>query len=287
MENTVSRIERDDKRTVVLLGGHENAVACARRFTRAGITTVAVNEKSSPVFDSRGVIPIVVDGRDFVRAVTEWLQGEGLAWEGSVVIPLSDHALLGIAEALDASRDNYRFAVVDFDVARSMLDKQAATDLAREAGIATPTQWIPPKEGSIPFLQDLTYPLIMKPRRTTELLQLSGMKHIRVDMESELDQHLRSCEASRADSCSMNSSRAEMTFCRATTLSDHLLARHCSSSRSVSTAVTRRIRVARHFTRWSTFQRPPERGGLSSTTWESSGLRTLSSSVVSVLASSS
>lgn len=190
MPDTVSPRGDGDKPAVVLLGGAENAVACARRFTRAGIPTVVVNRDASPVFNSRGVIPRRL-GPEFNKEVAvDWLKGEGLEWRGAVVVPLSDHSLLALMEDYDASSANYRLAVFDPDLAVAMLDKQTTTELAREAGIATPRQWAPPDDGPIPFLDDLVYPLIMKPRRNFELAGRTGEKHVRVDDRAELTARL-------------------------------------------------------------------------------------------------
>ena len=190
MPDTVPPRGDGDNPPVVLLGGAENAVACARRFTRAGIETIAVNRESSAVLSSRGVIGRSV-GVNFNRATaTTWLQGDGLAWKGAVVIPLSDHALLGLLDDLAASSENFRLAVFDSELALAMLDKETTIDLARAAGIAVPRQWAPPAEGPIPFLDELTYPLIMKPRRNFELAGRTGWKHVRVDRPADLDEHL-------------------------------------------------------------------------------------------------
>lgn len=175
---------------VVLLGGAENAVACARRFTRAGIETIVVNRDAAPALNSRGVIGRPLGAAFSSAAATTWLRGEGLRWRGAVVIPLSDHALLGLLDDHAASRANYRLALIDADLALAMLDKKTTVDLAREAGIGVPGQWVPPDEGPIPFLDDLTYPLIMKPRRNFELAVRTGLKHVRVDQATDLDDYL-------------------------------------------------------------------------------------------------
>jgi predicted ATP-grasp superfamily ATP-dependent carboligase len=178
MSDTVSPRGDGDNPPVVLLGGAENAVACARRFTRAGIETIAVNRDMAAVLSSRGVVAASV-GADFTRATaTAWLKGEGLRSPGAVVIPLSDHALLGVLDDYAAASDHYRLATFDPELALAMLDKQATLELAEDAGVG------------IPFLDELTYPLIMKPRRNFELAGRTGWKHVRVDSRADLDEHL-------------------------------------------------------------------------------------------------
>lgn len=190
MPDTVSPRGDADNPPVVLLGGAENAVACARRFTRAGIETVAVNRDGAAVFSSRGVVDAST-GTDFTRSgASAWLRGDGQAWPGAVVIPLSDHALLGMLDDYATVCERFRPATFDPELAPAMLDKQTTLELAREAGIGAPMQWVPPEEGPIPFLAELTYPLIMKPRRNFELAGRTGWKYVRVDSRDELDEHL-------------------------------------------------------------------------------------------------
>jgi D-aspartate ligase len=190
MPDTVSPRGDADNPPVVLLGGAENAVACARRFARAGIETIAVNRDAAPVLSSRGVTGAAI-GADFSREGTAaWLRGDGLAWAGAVVIPLSDHALLGLIDDYAASSERYRLATFDREVALAMLDKQTTLELAQEAGVSIPAQWAPPADGPIPFLDELTYPIIMKPRRNFELAGRTGRKHVRVDSRADLDEHL-------------------------------------------------------------------------------------------------
>ncbi|MDX2378686.1 MAG: ATP-grasp domain-containing protein [Acidimicrobiia bacterium] len=190
MPDTVSLHGDGDKPAVILLGGAENAVACARRFTRAGIETVAVNRDAAAVLSSRGVIRAST-GTEFTReTTTAWLAGDGRRWEGAVVIPLSDHALLGLLDDETFARETYRLATFDSEVALAMLDKQTTLELAREAGIAVPRQWAPPAEGPIPFIDELTYPLIMKPRRNFELARRTGWKHVHADSRADVDEHL-------------------------------------------------------------------------------------------------
>jgi predicted ATP-grasp superfamily ATP-dependent carboligase len=190
MPDTVSPRGDGDNPPVVLLGGAENAVACARRFTRAGIETIAVNRDTAAVLSSRGVVRAST-GTDFTRATaTAWLSGDGLRWAGAVVISLSDHALLGVLDDYATASANYRLATFDPELALAMLDKQTTLELARDAGIGAPQQWVPPAEGAIPFLDELTYPLIMKPRRNFELAARTGWKHVRVDSRADLHEHL-------------------------------------------------------------------------------------------------
>ena len=90
MRRTVSSTRAADVPPVVLLGGSENAVACARYFVAAGITTVVVQSEGAPALHSRGVVRRQIDATLDAERIAAWLSGDGLEWSGSVVLPLSD-----------------------------------------------------------------------------------------------------------------------------------------------------------------------------------------------------
>lgn len=195
MTGTVSPIGLENKPPVVLLGGAENAVACARRFLADGITTVVVQGDGAPALHCRGVVPRPVASKLGATDVVDWLTGDGLEWSGAVVIPLSDQALLGVVEEYPAVVEHYRPALLSPEVVAAVLDKQRTLELAREAGVDAPRQWIVPATGLSSLLGDLEFPVILKPRRNFELLAIAGCKYIRVDHPSEMPRHVEIMES--------------------------------------------------------------------------------------------
>jgi len=195
MTRTVSSMSDEDKPPVVLLGGAENAVACARRFVGDGITTVVVQAEGAPALRSRGVVRRPLGPKLEAADVTDWLSGAGLEWSGAVVVPLSDQALLGLVEDHPAVVEHYRPAVLTPSVVSAMLDKQRTLELAAEAGVDAPRQWLVPPGGPESLIDGLDFPVILKPRRNFELLALTGCKYLRVDDPSEISRHLATMEA--------------------------------------------------------------------------------------------
>jgi predicted ATP-grasp superfamily ATP-dependent carboligase len=175
----------------LLLGGAENAVACARRFAGAGIETVVVNRAGTPALRSRRIVPAATGQTFDEDTLREWLDGATGRWGGAVVIPLSDPALRVMAHSYDHLSESFRPALMNPVVVEAMLDKQRTVELARAGGIRVPRQWEIPENTSIEELDgELEYPLILKPRRTSELVQSCGRKYLRADSESQLRRHL-------------------------------------------------------------------------------------------------
>jgi D-aspartate ligase len=190
MRSTVTPMKDNNNPPVLLLGGAENAVACARRFTGQRITTVVVNSEHAPALRSRGVVRRGLGAKLDAATLGSWLAGKGLEWAGSVLIPLSDQALLALIEHEELLSTAYRPALFDSTVAAAMLDKQATLDLAKDSGVSTPRQWVVSPDGIEPMVAELEFPIILKPRRNFELVSLIGRKHIRVENIGELRQQL-------------------------------------------------------------------------------------------------
>lgn len=190
MTRTVSPIGDQDKPPVILLGGAENAVACARRFVADDIETVVVQADRAPALRCRGVVRQPLGSRLEAADVVRWLNGPGLDWKGAVVIPLSDQALLAVVEHHPAIREHYRPAVLDPAVVAAMLDKQRTLELARAAGVDAPKQWLIPESGPESLIDELDFPVILKPRRNFELLAVAGCKYLHAGSPTEFARHV-------------------------------------------------------------------------------------------------
>lgn len=189
MTDTVPSPGGLDQPPVLLLGGSENAVSCARRFTGAGIPTVVVNKDSAPALRSRGVIPEGL-GADFDGPIlARWLANEGAErWAGAVLLPLSDRALLGIVDQQAELSKVFKPALFSPTVVEAMLDKQKTIELAMAAGVGTPRQWtvLDGTLDEVGLPADLAFPLILKPRRNFELISRTGRKYLRADDVEQL-----------------------------------------------------------------------------------------------------
>lgn len=193
MTDTVPSPGGLDQPPVLLLGGSENAVSCARRFIAAGVVTVVVNKDSAPALRSRGVIREAT-GPDFDGpTLSRWLANEGAErWAGAVLLPLSDRALLGIVDDQEKLSKIFKPALFSPTVVGAMLDKQKTLELAAAAGVGTPRQWTLP-DGTLDrtgLPADLEFPLILKPRRNFELISRTGRKYLRADDVDELLEQL-------------------------------------------------------------------------------------------------
>ena len=175
---------------VVLLGGNESAVSCARRFVRAGTTTVVVNHAAAPALRCRGVVAQPLGHAFGVADYVCWLNGPGKKWEGSVVIPLSDLALHAVMCEYSELSKAYRPAVLDPDVVEVVLDEQSVAREAAKTGVSTPRQLVGTGTLDTKDFASFEYPLVLQPRRSHELTQSSGTNNLRVASEVELVQLL-------------------------------------------------------------------------------------------------
>lgn len=169
------------------MGGSENAVAAARALLRRGVAVHSLAHDRAPVHVSRGVSPHPIGDR---LDETSFANGLGRVPDGSVLIPLSDDALLLFADRYEDLTRRFRPAHLVPETVRAMLDKQRTVEIAARAGLGTPRQWIVDRESDID-LSGVEFPVIVKPRRTFELAVRRGVKFLRVGDEHELSNALR------------------------------------------------------------------------------------------------
>ncbi len=171
----------------LLVGGADNAVAAARCLVDQGVRVVTVAEDRSPAHRVRGVLPARLGEEVTEAAIEDWFASEGQKWSGSVVIPLSDPSLMYHAVHYDELKKSHLPSLIKPDILKAMLDKQTTAELANEIGIPTPKQWsLSSAEDLETFIDEVTFPVLIKPRATYELSSRTGRKFLRASNVDEL-----------------------------------------------------------------------------------------------------
>ncbi|MFT7602117.1 MAG: D-aspartate ligase [Acidimicrobiales bacterium] len=171
----------------VLVGGADNAVAAARCLVRQGIRVVTVAEDRSPAHRVRGVLPARLGTEVTEISIDEWFASEGQKWSGAVVIPLSDPSLMFHANHYDRLKESHLPSLIKPEILKAMLDKQTTAELAEKIGIPTPKQWSLSSVADLEmFSDDVTFPVLIKPRATYELTRRTGRKFLRADTAEEM-----------------------------------------------------------------------------------------------------
>jgi D-aspartate ligase len=152
---------------VLLLGGQENALSLTRSLGSRGVTVrvsapepcYAAYSRFCAAFDS---VPAATDPGAYWHALL--LDSAGSAYEGSLVIPLSDDAVMFVATAADELARRYVLPQQRPDVQLAMLDKRRTLELAEAAGCAVPRHWsVSRMEDVERLLPTLPYPVAVKP----------------------------------------------------------------------------------------------------------------------------
>jgi predicted ATP-grasp superfamily ATP-dependent carboligase len=179
----------------VILHGDVNALSIARSLGRRRLRVFALNDADAPVCASRYVTPIDVPlrGRDREAVWTEYLLGpESDSIRGAVLLAASDLALRILAAHRGALAERFRLDLADPDAQRTMLDKRASLEVARRAGIDHPRFWTVGEEEIDAIVDELPYPVVVKPVDTARFVELTGRKLLVVDNRKELEQGIRS-----------------------------------------------------------------------------------------------
>lgn len=151
---------------VLLLGGKENALSVTRHLGRLGVRVAVSGPQSCWALWSRycaEAVP-VPKGKKQQEFWGELLLGNSGRFNGHVVLAMSDDAI----EFLNANRSRLtaRYILDDADRAlqRAFLDKIATLEIARAAGLDTPSFWKVETEEQLAALEGaVTFPVMVKP----------------------------------------------------------------------------------------------------------------------------
>jgi predicted ATP-grasp superfamily ATP-dependent carboligase len=124
-------------RVVVLGSDHPSSLGIIQSFGRMGASVAAVDDNPN----ARGFRSRFVTSRHVIGPALEDVWGllEELRPRGGVVLPTNDHYLTAIARRAESLASSYVVPVPTWDVMGPLLQRGRCFDLAREAGLRTPT----------------------------------------------------------------------------------------------------------------------------------------------------
>jgi D-aspartate ligase len=172
----------------IIVGGDENALSVSRNLSRAGIPVYLLNRRSVPARYSRHGHWITVEGEsDTPKDWTRFLLGGGsdhLA--GAVLFACSDEAIELVVENWEALSSKFLLEECPPKARRTLLDKLATYECARDAGIPVPGFWVVQSTSDMQQVeQQCTFPVILKPRLSHHSARI-GRKHLRASDRTEL-----------------------------------------------------------------------------------------------------
>jgi len=177
----------------ILLGGGANALSVVRSLATAGVTVYAINEPEAYVRYSRHChwLEVAVQAdEDLEAAWARFLLGpESDHLQGAVLLSCSDAGIQVIARHRDELEARFQLDDSNLEAQGRMLDKLATYQEAAAAGVPTPRFWLAETMDQIVALRDdLTYPLLVKPRLSHLFEERFGKKFVVVE---NFDQLLR------------------------------------------------------------------------------------------------
>jgi predicted ATP-grasp superfamily ATP-dependent carboligase len=124
-------------RVVVLGSDHPSSLGIIQSFGRMGASVAAVDHlPSARGFRSRFVTSRHVIGTTFEDV---WHVLEELRPHGGIILPTDDHYLTAISQRAESLTSSYVVPVPSWDVMGPLLRRGRCFELAREAGLRTPT----------------------------------------------------------------------------------------------------------------------------------------------------
>lgn len=155
-------------RGAIVVGGFVNGLGLVRALGARGVpVTVVTTQPYDVAHRSRFCAEHArLDGvGDHPERLVDFLRARVASHRGWVVLPSTDEGVAGLASCWDELRRDFVLAAPTPDAARVLLDKNAMREAASAVGIACPRSY-GPAAAAVLAREDLSYPLVVKPRRS-------------------------------------------------------------------------------------------------------------------------
>jgi D-aspartate ligase len=169
---------------VVAAADSVGALAAIRSLGRAGVRVIAVHQAPDALgfrsrYAERWICP---DPRDDEQGFVDSLVALGERLGGPVpIFPVADPHLYAIARNFDRLRDRFLLSFPEPERLERLRDKRFQVELAAQAGLQVPRTVDTPDD-------DLVYPVLVKSSDSARFVDALGVKAVRCDSRSELDQ---------------------------------------------------------------------------------------------------
>lgn len=176
---------------VIILGGRENTLSMVRSLGKKGIPVFIAASSIYPFYASKYCTKAypIPENKSAYDHYKELLLGEkSEELKGSVLFLCSDDAIEFVIQHREELDELYLLDVHQPHQQEAMLDKEAALQLAKEAGIAAPQFWhTESMEAVVEIADDVEYPAAIRPHYSHLFQQrFNGLKFFLVDNKQEL-----------------------------------------------------------------------------------------------------
>lgn len=192
-------LEREKLRTdvpVILLGGRENSLSLARNFGRLGVPVYVSGKAGCHAMHSRycrQAFP-VPEARHVADFWSELLLGnEHPRLAGAILLATCDDSLEFVSRYQAELESRYLLQEFLPNLRRAMLDKQETLEMARAAGVPTPSFWPVGRDTDIGSIcREISLPVIVKPLNSQAFAQEFGRKLFIIrDSMQEVEEKVR------------------------------------------------------------------------------------------------
>jgi len=120
---------------------------------------------------------------DFISRLLEVAQ----EFKGSLLIPTDDYTVVVLSKNKALLQPHYVVAVEDWEIVKKMIEKQFTYELARSLGIPAPLTFVAESLAEVKaFLDQVTYPCLIKPCEGHTFFDHFKVKMFRIENEDEL-----------------------------------------------------------------------------------------------------
>lgn len=172
-----------------MIGGHINGLGLVRALAAGGVPAAVIcTESHDMAHRSNAVV-------GWARAphlgaqpeqLTEVMAQRAREWAGWALLPSNDDALLAVEHARAALGGRHPLGVPAAGIIPQALDKRFMRDLATRTGLSLPAHYGAALADN-PLLDELQYPVVVKPRRSQPFGRLFGRKLFIVHDRAALD----------------------------------------------------------------------------------------------------
>ena len=168
------------RRRVVVLGAHYGGLSVVRALSAEDIEVMVVaSDTRGHAAHSRFVSRYLVapDPSDHADELLQALMGLEPKWDGALLMPTLDEYVIFVSQDSRELERRFRFAVPEWDVVDTTINKNHLYPAAVEAGIPVPDFLVPASEEDLePWRDSSNYPCIIKPYESRRFSEIYGTK---------------------------------------------------------------------------------------------------------------